>query len=367
MGLWEQIEKARQLPRRCFGEIPFAPRPARLAVVALLCGCGIMAASLPGDAQATTLYQQAQAAFTAGDYSRAAELFGQAEAKNPGQSDALLLEGKALANIGKFTEADAALRPYAFLHRNSSDAFFMLGFVLYRENKPADSLREYTQAAALATPKSEDLRIVALDYVLLNDYPDAIRWLEKATAFDPQNEQAWYSLGRCYYTQSRFADAERALQQALHLNQQDAKAVTNLALTYEMDNKIEDADRTYRRSIELADADAHTDEWPYLNYASFLLEHDRASEALPLLRRAVAMAAGCADCHAKLGRALAATGNPKGAVAELSQAVTLSPDDPKLHYALGHVYQSLGMQDKAKSELAISARLYGNRDSVGPQ
>jgi Flp pilus assembly protein TadD len=314
-----------------------------------------------------TSYDQARTDFARGDYAHAANLFAQAEAANPEQSDALLFEGKCLANLNKFAEADAVLRRYAFTHPDSADAFFMLGFVLHREDKPADSLKEYTQAAALATPKSEDLRIVGLDYVLLNDYPDAIRWLEKATTFDAQNQQAWYSLGRCYYTQSRFKDAESSLQRALTLDPKDAKAATNLALAYEMDNNIAEADRTYRSSIDLAQADPHSDEWPFLNYASFLLEHDRAAEAVPLLRRAVAIAPGCADCHAKLGKALAATGNSPEAVTELTAAVALSPNDPKLHYTLGHIYQSLGMRDKAKAELDLSAKLYGSRDAVGPQ
>jgi Flp pilus assembly protein TadD len=203
--------------------------------------------------------------------------------------------------------------------------------------------------------------------VLLNDFPDAIIWLRKATEFDPKNEPAWYSLGRCYYSQSRFEEAENALGRALELNPKDLKVVTNLALVYEMQNRNDDADRAYQESITLADADPHTDEWPYLNYASFLIEQDRAPEALPLLRRAVAIAPRCADCHAKLGKALAATNDSQGAVAELSRAVTLSPDDPKLHYALGRIYSSLGMLDKARAELAVSAKLYGTRDSVNPQ
>jgi Flp pilus assembly protein TadD len=326
-----------------------------------------MLAASAQNLQNATPYDQAHAAFARGDYAQAADLYAQADAAHPGQSDALLFEGKSLANLGKFAEADAVLRRYAFRHPDSSDAFFMLGFVLHRENKPADSLKEYTQAAKLATPKADDLRIVGLDYVLLNDYPDAIHWLEKATTFDPQDEQAWYSLGRCYYTQSRFKDAESSLQRALSLDPKDAKAVTNLALAYEMDNKSAEADRTYRSSIELAQADPHTDEWPFLNYASFLLENDRTAEALPLLRRAVVLNPRCADCHAKLGKALAATGNSQEAVTELSAAVTLSPNDPKLHYALGHVYQSLGMRDKAKAELDLSAKLYGSRDAAGPQ
>jgi len=337
----------------------------RMAAGAVLFFAAGFAALAQTAAQPADSYEKAQAAFRSKDYAKAAELFARAEANVPGQSDALLLEGKSLANIGKFAEAEAALRGYAARHADSADAFFMLGFVLHRENKPADSLRAYTQGAALSTPQADDLRIVGLDYVLLDDYPDAIRWLKKATQFDPHNEQVWYSLGRCYYTQSRFEEAENALQQALRLNPQDTKAVTNLALVFEMENKNEDADRTYQRSIELADADPRADEWPYLNYASYLLEHDRAAEALPLLRRSVDIAPRCADCHARLGKALAATGDPKEAVAELNKAVVLSPNDPKLHYALGRVYRSLGMMDEAKAELAISAKLYGSRDSVG--
>jgi Flp pilus assembly protein TadD len=266
--------------------------------MAVLVSCAGITVS---QAQIATLYEQGKAAFNSGDFSKAAELFAEAEAGAPGKSDALLLEGKALANVGHFPDADAALRAYTVRHPESADGFFMLGFVLHREGKPADSLRVYTQGAALSTPTAEDLRIVGLDYVLLNDFPDAIVWLKKATEFDPKNERAWYSLGRCYYSQSRFEEAGNALARALELNPKDLRVVTNLALVQEMQNRNEDADRAYRESIVLADADPHTDEWPYLNYASFLLEHDRAPEALPLLRRAVAIAPRCADCHAKLG------------------------------------------------------------------
>ncbi|HEX4311648.1 MAG TPA: tetratricopeptide repeat protein [Acidobacteriaceae bacterium] len=332
-----------------------------LALTAVLIFCAVP----PLPAQDADPYQQGQQAFAGGDYAKAAALF--AAASGATHSDALLLEGKSLANLGKFSQADEVLHRYVTLHPNSADGIYMLGFVLHRENKPADSLRAYTQAAALSTPQADDLRIVGLDYVLLNDFPDAIRWLKKATEFDANNQQAWYSLGRCYYSQNRFEEAERALNESLRLNPKDAKTVTNLALTYEMENRIDDAERAYRTSIQMADADPHSDEWPYLNYASFLLEHDRAAAALPLLRRTVAIAPRCADCHAKLGKALAATGSPKESIAELTDAITLSPDDPKLHYALGHVYQSLGMTDQAKAELAISAKLYGTRDAVGPQ
>jgi Flp pilus assembly protein TadD len=321
----------------------------------------------PGPPQAADAYQQGQTAFAAHRYAEAAGFFAQAETRNPGRSDALLMEAKSLANADRFAESEQALRAYLSQHAESSDATFMLGFVLNRENKPADSLKAYTQAARLATPKSDDLKVVALDYVLLDDYPDAIHWMERAVALDPRNEEAWYGLGRCYYSQSRFADAENAFRKALALNAQDVKAEANLGLAYEMDNCPNDAEHAYQAAVALANADPHTDEWPFLDYASFLLEHNRPADALPLLQRAVAVAPRCADCHGKLGRALTLSGKADAGVAELRRAVALSPKDPKLHYDLGRAYRAAGQMDRAKAEMDLSAKLYGAKDTAGPQ
>lgn len=316
-------------------------------------------------AQEVNAYQQAEAAFAAHQYAASAPLFAQAEAENPGKTDALLMEGKSLANVGQFARAEAALRTYASRHPDSPDALYMLGFVLNREDKPAESLNAYTQAAKLATPQSDDLKVVALDYVLLNDYDDAIRWMKQAVAFDPKNEQAWYGLGRCLYSQSEFPEAAEAFQRALALDGSDVKAETNLGLAFEMGNRPQQAEQAYKAAVVLADADAKTDEWPYLDYASFLLEHDRPTEAIPLLERAVAVAPRCAQCHGKLGRALAETGKARQGVEELRKAVTLSPQDPKLHYDLGRAYRAAGEMEQARAELALSAKLYGAKDSPG--
>lgn len=339
----------------------FTRASAGLLLVIACCGTGFV------QAQTQDPYAAGMAAFNAHNYSEAAPLFAAAERASPGKSDALLYEGKSLANVNRFAEAEAVLREYSTQHPQSSEALYILGYVLNREDKPKESLNTYTQAARLSTPKSDDLKVVAIDYVMLNDYPDAIRWMKQAVAFDPQNEEAWYGLGRCYYTQSDFPDAEKAFLRALALAPKDLKAATNLALTLEMRNRPKDADAAYKHAIALADADPKTDEWPYLDYASFLLDQGRAADAVPLLRNAVKINPRCADCHGKLGRALEAEGQNKQAVAELEQAVALSPKDPKLHYALGRAYRAAGMEAKAKAELATTAKLYGTKDSTGPK
>lgn len=330
-----------------------------------IAGAIALSASLTSSGQTQGAYDRAQAAFGAHRFAEAATLFVQAEAENPGQTDAQLMEGKSLANVGRYADAESALQSYAARHPQSAETLFMLGFVLNRENKPADSLKTYTQAARLAKPQSDDLKVVAMDYVLLNDYDDAIRWMKQAVVFDPKNEQAWYGLGRCLYTQSEFGEAQQAFQHALALDARDVKAEANLGLAFEMDNKPDLAEAAYKAAVTLANVDPQTDEWPYLDYGAFLLEHDRPAEAISLLQRAVAVAPRCAECHGKLGRALAESGQAKQGVAELREAVQISPRDPKLHYDLGRAYRAAGEMDDARAELALSAKLYGSKDSPG--
>jgi Flp pilus assembly protein TadD len=341
-------------------------RAATQASLLIFVGLLALAWESPTWAQSITLYDQGRAAFAAHHWEDAASLMARAAEHDSSSSDALLFEGKALANLERFPEADAALTRYSQLHLNSAEALFMLGFVQQRENKPRESLTTYTAAARVATPRGDDLKIVGLDYVLLNDYPDAIHWLEKAVEFEPGNADAWYSLGRCYYTQSSFRDAERAFQKVLALEPKNVKAAENLALAYDAENRPADADRAFAMAVTLARETPHTDEWPYLNYGGFLLDHDRAAEAVPILQQAVAIAPKCVACHEKLGRALGVTGSTKSGIAELEEAATLSPDEARLHYELGLAYRAAGMVDRAKAEFATSEKLYGAK-SKEPQ
>src|SRR5579864_7982223 len=98
-------------------------------------------------AQSSRDFDHGLAEFRAGNYSSAAALFASAEAASPGTTDALLYQAKALVHLQDFPGADRALRSYVRSHRDSSDALYMLGFVLNRQNRAADSLAVYTQAA----------------------------------------------------------------------------------------------------------------------------------------------------------------------------------------------------------------------------
>jgi len=123
--------------------------------------------------------------FRKGNFSSAAALFARAEEAAPGTTDALLYESKAYIHLEQFTAAESAVRRYLLVHATSGDALYLLGYILHREGKATESLETYEKAAQHGTPSGDDLKVVGLNYVLLNDYPDAIKWLEKAVEAEP--------------------------------------------------------------------------------------------------------------------------------------------------------------------------------------
>ncbi len=322
----------------------------RRFVFLLLWACSVFLPSREIAAQTRSAYDEAVAAFRGGDYAGAAKLFEQAEDEAPGTTDALLFAAKSLVHLQKFTEAELALRHFVAANSRSSDACYLLGYVLNRENKPKESLEMYTKAAALSPPTADDLKVVALDYVLLSDFADAIHWLERAVAMDPRNKDAWYYLGRAYYTNTRVRQARQAFEKVLELSPREAKAENNIGLIYESEAKPEEALAAYRKAIEWQEGSARPSEQPYLNLGNLLMTLERFDEAVPPLQKAVELAGNNSQCRLRLGTAYLRIGRLPEAQKELEEAVRLDPNDASAHYQLGRYYKQVNKLDAAKAE-----------------
>ena len=320
---------------------------------------------LRGSAQSGGAFDRGMAEFRAGNYSSAAVLFADAETASPGATDALLYQAKSLVHIQDSAGAERALRSYVSSHRDSSDALYMLGFVLNRENRPVESLESYTKAAAITRPAADDLKIVGLDYVLLDDYADAIKWLEKAVALDGHNKDAWYYLGRAYYTKSRLIEARNAFLTVLDLDPRDAKAENNLGLIFESSGQPDAAIEAYRKAITWQEQSLHPSEQPYVNLGNLLMEQDRPAEAIEPLEKAASLAPDNAFCHLTLGNAYLRTRRLEGAQNELERATQLEPDNAAAHFQLGKLYKQIHALDRAKAEFDRTAELQSRAAGSG--
>ena len=263
----------------------------------------------------------------------------------------------------KYPEAEAVLRAYLAENKADADAVYLLAYTLFHENKPADSLKLYTEAAQLRTPKAEDLRTVALDYVLLNDYRDAEHWAKYALSLDQNDAETWYELGRIEYTLNRFQDSLTSFRRSLALDPSSVKAENNLGLAFEGLNRTDEAMVAYRKALVMQASSPHPSEQPMLNLATLLVSGDRFDEALPLLEQAQRIAPRDWKILAQLGRLHLDQGNLSAAQHDLEQAIEIQPDRASLHFQLGQTYKKQGASDKANAQFALVQQLLKDRSS----
>lgn len=303
------------------------------------------------------------AAFQQHQWSQAAAAYSQCEKSSPGKTDALLYRAKALVNLEKFNDAAGNLESYAAANPNSDDALYLLGYVRFRQDRPRESLATFARAVKTRPPQASDLKIAALDYVLLNDYDDAARYLEQSLTMNPADDEARYHLGRVRYQQNKFDLAIAAFRLVLQHDPENLKAHNNLGLCLEAKDQTSPAIAEYRKAIDLdAKAPDHTEQ-PYLNEGKLLNTLNRASEAVSVLTEAVRISPSSSSSHYELGRAQFALGNLEDAQTELQKAIKLDPQNSSVHYLLGRVLSRMGKADEAAAEFKLTENLIHQKNA----
>lgn len=274
-------------------------------------------------------------------------------------TDDPLADARNLVHSNRPQQAERVVRRYLDLHKNSAEAHYLLGYILFRERKATDSLAEYTEGAKYRRPSARDLEAVAGDYVLLHDYTDADKWFTQSLAWDPGNWQTLYYLGRTKYNENRFDEAVAIFRKCLQADPKSVKAEDNLGLSLEGLGRTEDAVAAYRKAIDLDAAAPQKDAGPYLDLGTVLVTGNRDSGAVPYLRRALQIAPADVRVHRQLGKAYLHLNQLDQAKAELEKSVQLAPDDAPTHFLLVQVYRKLGLHDKEKQEIARLTALNG--------
>lgn len=343
--------------------------------------------------------------------------FGQSVAGSVGKSglseaeqDVALGHARSLVAQGKLTEAERVVQQYLAAHARSADGHYLLGSIYFqevheealqkapphgqtenaehfnsrlddagvadpkfadpkfketKEAKAKASLAEYTEGAKYRVPGAADLKVVALDYILLGDYPDADKWLTRALQSTPADLESWYYLGRTKYNENRFEEAIDAFQRCLKLDPANLRAEYNQGLAYQGLGRTEDAAAAFRTAIARQEHRLNQDSEPFIDLGSLLLDENHPQEALPPLLQAVTISPQEFRAHEQLGRAYKYLDQLERAQAEFEKAVALAPQNPRLHYVLGQVYRKEGLAEKAKLEFDRSSALRDESPSEG--
>ena len=273
-----------------------------------------------------------------------------------------LAEARALLAARRFKESETLLRTFLASHPTSPDAHFLLGTVLFHQQKATDSLAEFTAGAKIKRPTAEELKTVASDYVLLSDFTDADKWFTAVTVETPKDGNAWYLLGRTQYHESKFDDAIASFEQALKLSPQYVEAENNLGLAWRDLEYPDKAKAAFQTAIDWQ-GPTPTDAQPFLNLGAILVEEANVDKAIEYLSKAVTISPNNPKIHEELGAAYDAREDYSKARVELEQAVSLAPESAGVHFKLGQVYRKLSLKDLAKREFDICAKLNSTHSS----
>jgi tetratricopeptide (TPR) repeat protein len=294
-------------------------------------------------------------------------------AVSPAQGDPVS-QARSLLDQGKLAESETLLRRYLSANPQNADAHYLLGYALFREQKAKDSLDEFTAGAKFRRPRADELKVVAADYVMLNDYSDADKWFTQVVAETPEDADAWYLLGRTRYNEGEFAGAIAAFEHALSLRPRYVEAENNVGLAWKELNDRDRAHAAFQTAIDWQ-GDSPVDAQPFLNLGRLLAEAGNNEQAAGLVARALSLAPSNPSAHEELGKIYLAMNRLSDAESELEKAVSLSPETSALHYKLGQILRKQGREDRARQEFAICERLNGahsssktpNPPSTGPE
>lgn len=279
------------------------------------------------------------------------------QAKDP------LAEPRALLADGKLAGSESALRSYLKDKPNSAEAHFLLGYVLFREQKAADSLAEFTAGARTRRPRAAELKAVASDYVLLGDFADAEKWFTEVVIERPDDADAWYLLGRTRYNENAFTAAVTSFERSLTLKPKNVEAENNLGLALQGLNELDKAKEAFQTAIDWQGA-TPTDPQPFLNLGTMLAEESDFDHAMPLLLKAATLSPDNPKVDEELGHVYEAQQNLPKAQSELEKAVALAPDTSSLHFKLGQIYRREGMTERAQQEFALCEKLNSTHSST---
>jgi tetratricopeptide (TPR) repeat protein len=274
-----------------------------------------------------------------------------------------LAEARSLVDAGAMVKSEASLHRYIASHPDSADAHFLLGYVLFREQKAKESLAEFTAGAKYRRPQADELKTVASDYVMLGDYGDADKWFTEVTRETPNDADAWYLLGRTKYNESGFVDAVSSFEHALALHPKYVEAENNLGLCWKELNEPDKAIAGFQTAIQWQ-GDAPADPQPFLNLGTLLADQREFDKSVPYLTKAVTLAPKNPRIHDELAKVYEGQNDLKKAQDELQKAVALAPNSSELHFKLGRIYRREGLADQAKQEFALCDKLNSTHSST---
>ena len=207
----------------------------------------------PAPAVETTppTWDEAQAAWDAGDYERAALLFQRYANHRPANPWGHYMQGLSMRQVGNFTGAEVALLECLTVDPLHDKALVNLARVRIDLERAADAVDPVQQVLERDDAHVAARRILARALHTQGLRRDAEAEYLTVLAHDPDDAWSLNNLGLIRIEEERFAEAVSALERACGADDGQALFFNNLGIAYERSERFRAAEEAFARALEL--------------------------------------------------------------------------------------------------------------------
>ena len=292
------------------------------------------------------------------DYATAEKLLNAIPAESQDHGTALYRLAAVKFHAKQYDECDKILQRLIAAGTRNDEILRLLGWSYHRRKQDDKAIATFRQA--IEYKPTEERNYLDLGALLLEQkkFSAALELANRAVTAFPTSAHALALVGSVEFAMERFTDAVKIYSRALELDRDDAEIVRSLARAQADAGMSDQAKTTLQNAIQRFPQKAPFE----VEFAGILLKEndwDASSQAHaePLLRAAAKHDPMMVEAQSQLGELALRQGRTAVAVIHLENAVKLSPDSARAHFALARGYRRVGRLEEATRETSLYEKL----------
>ncbi|MBU2045057.1 MAG: DUF3808 domain-containing protein [Candidatus Omnitrophica bacterium] len=268
-----------------------------------------------------------------------------------------LENGNFYLNQRLYEEAKQLFWKAIHLYPDQPDAYVNLGIVHMQQSELENALRIFKQAEGLSQRDYQQAEILFYNLGLCNflkqDYPEAIRYLERALDEFFEFSQARYYLGLTHYKLNQYEDAFVNIFIAADQFQREGKERASLEA------------REFLRELEtLHNVDQSALAISLLSEGRRALDNDKLDRAVYCLQESALVDPAKIDANYELALFYLEKESYHNAIIYLNKVIEADPNQIKAYLALSQAYRKIEKYDLAAGILESASRIDKENPSI---
>jgi tetratricopeptide (TPR) repeat protein len=318
------------------------------------------------------------------DKAKALETAAMVERLGDRDPGALLSVGKLLVSKNLYQEAVPMLKSATSQLPKSLEAYYSLGFALFKLRK-YDEMSVYLDKAHNLDPtQTKVLLLQALGFLDAGKFSEAKDVIGKARTLRPDDKYAAYLWSRVLIEEGSYPEAIKLLTDLIASGYKDPNAQLSLVTAFRWNGEFEkaanyainmtqdypdnpsaqlragleleflgnfqEAEKFLRKAIALSANDSEILTPAKFSLATISAKNGNNAEAVRLLGDIIRANPNDIQARVELGNIYHTTGKYQDAVTILQEALSLDPRNKRAHFLLGTIFTKLGKPKEAETQ-----------------